>query len=151
MKTVHIFGGAEFVPRNALGSKRRSGFGPISESLIEWWTAARKKFTRRLGRIRNNRQAGSRSQINRSTRSAINIEQLDTGARKELEFLAGGIILLARQIQEQNQRAPIAVEEASLALHFRKTKEEIRQSLMLLERQGRAKRSGLEGHWIFLV
>ena len=69
----------------------------------------------------------------------------------EVDFLAKGIALLARQIEDQKHQSSVAVEEASLALHFRKTKQQVHAALVLLERQGAAKRIGLEGPWILQI
>lgn len=67
----------------------------------------------------------------------------------EIEVLAEHIASLARHIEHQKQQTTIAVEEASLAFHFRKTREQIAEALILLECQGRAKRVH-EGHRVFL-
>jgi len=147
-----MFGDARFAPGKP--STRVAGdvswFAPISEPLIESWIEARKKIAERFDLIPNRHQAGYRSQIDGSRRLAIN-EPHHNAERLELEILAEAIASLARQLEEQTQQAAITAEEASLALHFRKTKEEIRQALVLLERQGRAKRTSLSGPWVFMA
>jgi hypothetical protein len=72
------------------------------------------------------------------------------GGQLEIEVLAEEIASLACHIEHQKQQTAIAVEEASLAFHFRKTREQIVEALILLECQGKAKRIAPEGHRVFL-
>ncbi|MGA8508298.1 MAG: hypothetical protein WB762_22040 [Candidatus Sulfotelmatobacter sp.] len=70
------------------------------------------------------------------------------GDRADVELLAEAIASLVHTLDEENQKAAITVEEASFALHFRRSKEEVRQALLALERQGRASQIGLAQRWL---
>jgi hypothetical protein len=153
MKRVQMFGDARLASGNAPAHARddSSRFAPMSKSPSVLWTALRKNITKLFDRTRNTQDARARSQINGTGRIGLDVELHNNGRRVELEILGEAIAALARQIGEKTQQTTIIVEEASLALHFRKTKAEIGRALALLERQVRAKRSGLEGHWVLLL
>ena len=94
------------------------------------------------------RAAGAQFQKDRLRRESLPSEVCGDPGQLEVDCLAEEISSLARQIEDQKQQSTISVEEASLALHFRKKKQQIHQALVLLERQGNAKRIPPEERWV---
>jgi hypothetical protein len=116
------------------------------------WTAAeKKKIARLLDRICISREARLQSHINRPTPLVIEIELERNRDQTDVEILAEAIASLVHKLEEEIQKAAITVEDASFALHFRRSKEEVRRALLLLERPGRVRQIGLAGCWVFLV
>lgn len=153
MKRAQTFGGTRPAPSDtsARASEALSRFPPKPESLIVLWTAAEKKIARLLDSIRTRREARTLLHTNSSTPLVIATEIETNRDETDVEVLAEAIASLVHKIEEENQQAAITVEEASFALHFRRSKEEVRRALLLLERHGRASRIGLAGPWVFLV
>jgi len=153
MKRAHMFGGTRPAPREAFAraTKDSSRFAPKPESLILFWTAAEKRIARLLDSIRISPEARPQSHINRPTPFVIETELDRNSGHTEVEMLAEAIVSLVHKLEGENQKATITVEEGSFALHFRRSKEEVRRALLLLERQGRVRQIGLAGRWVFLV
>jgi hypothetical protein len=93
---------------------------------------------------------GGKSHHDRMRQVSIRNEQRFRSDPRAVEALADEIVSLARLIEDQKQQPAIAVEEASLALHFRKTHAQIVEALAVLERQGRTKRIQADGRQFFL-
>jgi hypothetical protein len=115
--------------------------------MIALWDGFRNKAPKLFRHIWEVRAAGAQFQNDRLRRQSLPSEVCDAG-QLEVDFLAGEISSLARQIEDQRQQSTISVEEASLALHFRKKKQQIHRALVLLERQGNAKRISPEERWV---
>jgi hypothetical protein len=117
--------------------------------MIAFWVGFRTKLPKLFRHIYEARAAGAQSQHDRLGCRLLRSEVYGGPVQLEVDFLAEEITSLARQIiEDQRQQATIAVEEASLALHFRKRKQKIHEALVLLERQGAAKRISLAERWV---
>jgi hypothetical protein len=132
MKRAQMFGGAQPALSEASVQRKEdlSRFPPKPEFRIRLWTAAEKKIARLLDSIRTGREARTQSGINRRTPLFIETELATTRDRAGVEPLAEAIASLVHKLEVENQKAAITVEEASFALHFRRSKEEVRQALL---------------------
>lgn len=90
---------------------------------------------------------GAEDQGEKSTLFATDREVSERARRAELGILAEEIASLVYRIEDQKQRSVMSFEVASVALHFRRTKQTIAEALALLERQGKATPCNLPGLW----
>jgi hypothetical protein len=150
MKRAQMFHAARAAPSETSWGPNSyfSRFVSKAESLTPLWTGLRQKVLKFFRHICAVGPPTAQSHNDRA-RQHFNRSQVH-GGQPEIEFLAEEIASLARHIEGQKQQRAIAVAEASLALHFRKTREQIVEALILPERQGRAKRIVPEGHRVFL-
>ena len=65
----------------------------------------------------------------------------------EIEELAGSVLDYGRMIRDVCSKLHIVVEVDDLAFRFRKTPRMITEALFLLEKQGRATQTELDGLW----
>ena len=70
---------------------------------------------------------------------------------KQIQQLAGAIIDHGRMVSQFYSHQPVGVEVNELAFRFRETAQNIVTALALLEKEGRASRTGLAGYWTLRV
>ena len=70
---------------------------------------------------------------------------------KQIQQLAGAIIDHGRMVSKFYSHQPVGVEVNELAFRFRETAQNIVTALALLEKEGRASRTGLAGYWTLRV
>ncbi len=67
--------------------------------------------------------------------------------KKQIQQLGAAIIDHGRMLSQFYSHQPVGVEVKELAFRFRETTHNIVTALVLLEKEGRARRTGLAGYW----
>jgi len=147
MARIEISGYSPGVPSKSFHRLRsKAEFASLS-TLVEAWTRLRKSASA-LGKIGRIPEAKIRGRA--SLQNPVHDRDAGVHSRREqleIEALAERIASLAREISNRKQESAVRIEEGSLALHFRTTKERIGEALAVLENQGRATHGRLCGHW----
>jgi hypothetical protein len=71
--------------------------------------------------------------------------------KKQIQQLGAAIIDHGRMLSQFYSHQPVGVEVKELAFRFRETTHNIVTALVLLEKEGRARRTGLAGYWTLCV